>query len=115
MTEPLDMDNFFIGADEEHVKREKSKSKALRESQWWKNLRGQGVCHYCKKRFPPKELTMDHVVPIVRGGRSVKSNIVAACKECNSQKKYLLPVEWKEYLDRLSKPQQPGTENPTRG
>ena len=97
-------DNFFIPADEEHVKREKAKAKELRESQWWKNLRGQGVCHYCKKRFPAAELTMDHIVPVIRGGRSTKGNIVAACKECNSQKKYLLPVEWQEYLDRLSKP-----------
>jgi len=36
---------------------------------------------------------MDHIVPIVRGGKSVKSNVVPACKECNNKKKYLTPVE----------------------
>lgn len=41
---------------------------------------------------------MDHVVPIVRGGKSSRGNIVPACKECNSRKKYLLPMEWDEYL-----------------
>lgn len=51
--------------------------------------------------MPPQELTMDHLVPIIRGGKSVKSNIVTACKECNNKKKYLLPIEWEEYLSNL--------------
>ena len=33
---------------------------------------------------------MDHVVPLVRGGRSTKGNVVPACKECNTTKKYKL-------------------------
>jgi 5-methylcytosine-specific restriction protein A len=49
----------------------------------------------------PKELTMDHVVPLVRGGRSTRGNCVAACKECNNRKKHMLPVEWQAYLDQL--------------
>jgi 5-methylcytosine-specific restriction endonuclease McrA len=44
---------------------------------------------------------MDHLVPLVRGGRSTKSNIVTACKDCNNRKKYFLPLEWEEYLSRL--------------
>ena len=44
---------------------------------------------------------MDHRVPLVRGGRSVRSNLVPACRECNAAKKYLLPVEWSAYLARL--------------
>jgi hypothetical protein len=45
---------------------------------------------------------MDHRVPLVRGGRSVRSNVVPACRECNAAKKYLLPVEWAAYLARLA-------------
>ena len=41
---------------------------------------------------------MDHLVPIVRGGKTTRANCVPACKECNSRKKYLLPMEWEEYL-----------------
>jgi hypothetical protein len=52
--------------------------------------------------MPPAELTMDHIVPVVRGGRSTKGNVVPCCKECNSRKKYLLPVEWQEYLNGLA-------------
>jgi len=41
---------------------------------------------------------MDHIVPISRGGKSTKGNVVPACKECNNAKKQLLPMEWEKYL-----------------
>jgi hypothetical protein len=41
---------------------------------------------------------MDHIVPLSRGGRSVKGNVVPACKTCNTKKKHLLPMEWEAYL-----------------
>jgi len=44
---------------------------------------------------------MDHIVPVTRGGKASRNNVVPCCKECNSRKKYLLPMEWQEYLDRL--------------
>jgi len=88
----------FIPVSEEHLRREKAKARELRQTQWWKNLRGHGQCYYCKGRFPAKTLTMDHVIPVSRGGKSTKSNIVACCKDCNNKKKYLLPVEWDEFL-----------------
>jgi 5-methylcytosine-specific restriction endonuclease McrA len=44
---------------------------------------------------------MDHIVPIIRGGRSTKGNLVPCCKQCNSNKKHMLPVEWEEYLEKL--------------
>ncbi len=95
-------DDFFISADEDHVRREKAKARELRQSQWWKNQLGRGQCHYCGARVPPKELTLDHVVPVVRGGRSTRANVVPCCKDCNSKKKYLLPSEWQEHLQRLA-------------
>ncbi|MEW5745019.1 MAG: HNH endonuclease [Nitrospirota bacterium] len=92
---------FVPEVSEQDMKREKSAARELRKSGWWKRKCAEGRCFYCHSRVPAKELTMDHLVPLVRGGRSVKSNIVTACKECNSNKKYLLPVEWEEYLARL--------------
>lgn len=85
--------DFFIPADDEHVACEKRKAAEMRKSQWWKNELAKGKCHYCGRRFHPSELTMDHIVPIIRGGFTRKSNVVPCCKECNSRKKYLLPVE----------------------
>jgi len=37
---------------------------------------------------------MDHLVPLSRGGRSVKGNLVPACKDCNTKKKQSLAFEW---------------------
>ena len=82
-----------IKKDEKQIAREKVKAKELRKSNWWKQKLASGICHYCGKKFKPEELTMDHIVPIVRGGKSTKSNVVPACKECNNKKKYLTPVE----------------------
>lgn len=83
-----------IKKDEKQIAREKAKAKELRKSNWWKQKLASGICHYCGKKFKPEELTMDHIVPIVRGGKSTKSNVVPACKECNNKKKYLTPVEF---------------------
>lgn len=95
--------DFHIEVDEGTLAREKRKAKELRQSQWWKNKRASGKCHYCGLQFPVKELTMDHLIPLVRGGRSNKANLVPCCKTCNNKKKYLLPHEWQEYMDTLAK------------
>jgi 5-methylcytosine-specific restriction protein A len=96
------MDFFSIEIDESDIKKEKDKARLLRQSQWWKRQRDRGRCHYCGKHVPPSELTMDHIVPLVRGGKTKKGNVVPACKECNNKKKYLLPVEWDTYLNSLT-------------
>ncbi len=36
---------------------------------------------------------MDHLVPIIRGGKSTKGNLVPSCKKCNSERKHRLPFE----------------------
>lgn len=50
-------------------------------------------CQYCGNRFPPKNLTIDHVVPRSRGGRTEWSNIVTACMSCNIKKGDRTPEE----------------------
>ena len=82
-----------VRKDEAHVRREREKARALRASAWWKAQIARGVCHYCGKRVPPAELTMDHVVPVARGGRSVRGNVVPACHACNASKRFLTPAE----------------------
>lgn len=79
--------------DPAHVARERQKAKELRKTDWWRNLLNKGICHYCGKEFSPEELSMDHIVPVSRGGRSTKGNVVPSCKDCNNKKKYMTPVE----------------------
>ena len=49
-------------------------------------LRDQYKCQYCGNEFIRSHLTMDHVIPISKGGQTEWTNIVAACNPCNSTK-----------------------------
>ncbi|MDM8525564.1 HNH endonuclease [Desulfococcaceae bacterium HSG8] len=89
---------YAMSLDDADIRRERRKARELRASQWWKRRCAKGICHYCGHPTLPNELTMDHIVPLSRGGRSTKGNVVPSCKECNNQKKHLLPMEWEEYL-----------------
>jgi len=89
----MEVEPFLAEVTEEEIQREKQKARELRATQWWKRKRAKGICHHCGKKFPPKELTMDHLVPIIRGGKSTKGNVVPACKHCNTERKYRLPFE----------------------
>ena len=82
-----------IKNDKSHLNREKKKAAELRKTNWWQKILQNGKCRYCGKVFSPSEITMDHIVPLSRGGKSTKGNIVPCCKECNNKKKYLTPVE----------------------
>jgi len=49
-------------------------------------LRDNFTCQYCGTKPPREELTIDHVVPRSRGGRSSWQNVVLACQKCNARK-----------------------------
>ena len=85
--------SFLVDVSEGQIRRERQKARALRASPWWKRKRAAGICHHCGEKYPPGELTMDHLVPIIRGGKSTKGNVVPSCKKCNSERKHRLPFE----------------------
>ncbi|MFQ5902651.1 MAG: HNH endonuclease [Candidatus Binatia bacterium] len=94
----MDPPPFMLTVSEEEIRRERQRARELRSSQWWKRRRSSGLCHYCGRKVSPRSLTMDHIVPIIRGGKSTKGNLVPACKECNTRKKHRLLMEWEEYI-----------------
>ncbi len=49
-------------------------------------VRDRHRCQYCHQEFPGVLLTLDHVVPISRGGATTWENVVTACKKCNNKK-----------------------------
>ncbi len=49
-------------------------------------LRDHNRCQYCGRKFPTAELSLDHVVPVSRGGKSTWINVVCACLKCNVRK-----------------------------
>lgn len=82
-----------IRKDERHVAVERKRARALKQSGWWQKQLQRGVCHYCGKQVGADQLTMDHVVPVARGGRSTRGNVVPCCEACNRNKRYLTPAE----------------------
>jgi 5-methylcytosine-specific restriction endonuclease McrA len=88
------MDDWVeINRDERHIKRERAKAREMRQTPYYQDLFRKGLCHYCGQKFPQDQLTLDHIVPVSRGGRSTRGNLVVACLDCNQKKKYLTPVE----------------------
>lgn len=53
-----------------------------------KNLyrRDEFTCQYCYKKMPQGKLTIDHIIPRSKGGKSTWENCVLACIACNSKK-----------------------------
>ncbi len=55
--------------------------------------RDRHTCQYCGERPGTEELTVDHVLPRSRGGRSEWENCVLACTSCNARKANRTPEE----------------------
>lgn len=85
--------------DSKRLKKEREKARKLKKSAWWLNQINRGVCHYCEKKIKSSELTLDHIVPLARGGTSTPGNVVPACRDCNRDKKLDTPVD--EILRKL--------------
>ena len=56
-------------------------------------VRDRQVCAYCANRFAEADLTVEHIVPVSRGGRHGWTNVVTACRSCNTRKGNRLPEE----------------------
>ena len=53
--------------------------------------RDDHTCRYCGGRAPDVALTVDHVIPVALGGTDDPTNLVAACKDCNTGKASTAP------------------------
>jgi 5-methylcytosine-specific restriction endonuclease McrA len=62
------------------------------------------VCQYCGS---PSRLTMDHLVPRSRGGRSSWDNVVTSCAPCNVRKGDRLPAEVEMFPRNAPRPPGP--------
>jgi 5-methylcytosine-specific restriction endonuclease McrA len=96
-------ERYVREVDDDTLRREKARARELRQTAWWRRRIATGLCHYCRRAVGAKALTLDHVVPLVRGGRSIRANMVAACKDCNNKKQSLLAWEWQAFLDQLDR------------
>jgi 5-methylcytosine-specific restriction endonuclease McrA len=68
-------------------------------------LRDNHFCQYCYQKFSEKKLTIDHVIPLSKGGRHEWTNVVTACSVCNNRKGDKTPE--KANLRLLTRPEKP--------
>lgn len=50
-------------------------------------------CPYCRKAMDPREKTLDHVIPVSRGGAHSITNVTVCCRQCNTVKHARTPEE----------------------
>jgi 5-methylcytosine-specific restriction endonuclease McrA len=53
--------------------------------------RDGGHCQYCGRKKP--QMTVDHIIPKIFGGRDTWENLVCACLECNNRKGHQTPEQ----------------------
>lgn len=58
--------------------------------------RDNSTCYLCGRQLAQQEVTIDHVIPLVRGGSHTADNLRVACRPCNSRKngRLLSECEW---------------------
>ena len=65
------------------------------------------ICYYCGKKITKKEdLTVDHIIPVSKGGRTSKDNLVIACKACNAEKANLDVGKYLEFVNIMNTAEQ---------
>lgn len=59
-----------------------------RRRDWKRRLLSESdQCHYCRRSITdPDQATIDHVIPLARGGADAWHNVVLACRDCNQLK-----------------------------
>lgn len=72
-----------ISVDDKRLFSQDDKLELLRQQE---SQDGRYRCAACGRFFDPDELTVDHVEPWSRGGRTVLSNAQLLCRACNSRK-----------------------------
>lgn len=77
--------------------KQESPGDGISQRSWHRQLmRQRGRCAYCNKLPPQGErLTMEHIIPLSRGGAHSEGNITPACSRCNLEKNDRLLIEWR--------------------
>lgn len=83
---------------ERQIRRNREKSAPGLQAQARKDLlkkwqKQNRSCFYCEQKCE----SVDHVIPLVRGGTNFLGNLVPACRKCNSSKGSKFLSEWKIY------------------
>lgn len=64
-------------------------------------LKGKRECFYCLAPLSLSTKTVDHMIPIERGGQDEITNLVLCCKPCNQAKDNMTVVEYCEFVAKV--------------
>ena len=62
-----------------------------------------GHCAYCGCKMEYKDMQVDHIIPLHRGGTDTMGNMLPACRSCNHYKATLTAGEFREYISEIPK------------
>jgi len=80
-----------MGKKRQSAKRRPSGVPTQRLMLW---TRQEGICHYCKIFIPFKKWSIDHRIPLSRGGHNDYTNKIGCCSTCNNAKGCLTEEEY---------------------
>ena len=63
--------------------------------------RDNGKCAYCGRHRNIKYMTIDHIIPISKGGTDDMSNLQCTCKACNNLKEDMFPSEFTDFIRHI--------------
>ena len=63
-----------------------------------------GICAHCGKKLTTKTMTIEHIIPLSRGGANDPENLVALCYDCNQKKGNMLYLPYGFYSALRDKP-----------
>ncbi|QOP66662.1 HNH endonuclease [Gordonia phage GrootJr] len=96
--EKANPDAHRIRQGERSDRRRRSVTGTVSTRDWLRALRrAEGRCWYCGERAP---LTIEHVIPLSRGGMHTIGNVVPACPSCNYQKQHRTVMEWRMWKEK---------------
>ena len=72
-------------------RRYKIKGGQLTTQRWLMIKNRSPLCSMCGRFVECQNLTLDHIIPLSKGGRHIPSNVQALCKSCNSSKHDKIP------------------------
>lgn len=88
------------------IKSKKVKNKsAVKRKQYSEEQRKEiykksgGCCQLCGRKISLTEMTVDHIIPISKGGSNDMDNTQATCFSCNQFKANIFPAE---FVDRIT-------------
>lgn len=74
----------IIQIDREHIKKKPTSAKGISKKKVFD--RDDWKCGYCLEPVSGKTATVDHVIPVSKGGKSTYDNLVTCCGSCNRKK-----------------------------